>query len=149
VKRKMMLLVVALMAFTIQARAKDKMDGGVEKAIAGMEQQWVAASKADNPDAAAPLLADSLINTDSDGTVSDKTATLARFKGAKWETNEISDVKVSVYGNTAIATGAWRGKGTSSDGKAVNASERWTDTWIKMPNGKWQCVASQSSPMKM
>jgi len=26
---------------------------------------------------------------------------------------------------------------------------RWTDTWVKMPNGKWQCVATQASPLKM
>jgi hypothetical protein len=22
------------------------------------------------------------------------------------------------------------------------------DTWVKMPDGKWQCVASQDSPVK-
>ena len=146
-KKPIMLCVVGMLALTIQAQEKGAMPGGIEKAIAGMEQQWVAGAKADNPDAVAPLLADALINTEADGKVYNKAETLARLKGAKWETNELSNVKVSVFGNTAIATGEWRGKGTGSDGKAVDARERWTDTWIKMPNGKWQCVATQSSPL--
>jgi hypothetical protein len=31
----------------------------------------------------------------------------------------------------------------------MDVNERFTDTWVKMPGGKWQCVASQSSPVKM
>ena len=66
-----------------------------------------------------------------------------------WEINEISDVKVTTFGNTAVATGGWQGKGTGSDGKPVDAHERWVDTWMKMPNGKWQCIASAGAPVKM
>jgi ketosteroid isomerase-like protein len=54
-------------------------------------------------------------------------------------------VKVTVYGNTAIATGAWAGKGIDGDGTKIDRVERWTDTWVKMPDGKWQCVASQQT----
>ena len=52
---------------------------------------------------------------------------------------------VHLYGGAAVVTGTWVGKGTS-DGKPVNAQERWTDTWVTI--GRWQCVASHSSPMK-
>ncbi len=148
-KRILVFCVVALMALTIQAQTNDKKSEGVEKAIAGLEQQWAVAGKMGNADAVAPLLADGYLETESDGSVNNKAQTLARIKGAKWETNEITDVKVSVYGNTAIAIGGWNGKGVGSDGKAVDARERWTDTWVKMGNGKWQCVASASSPLKM
>ena len=75
--------------------------------------------------------------------------TLALIKGSKWNINEISDVKVTSFGNTAIATGAWQGKGTDGYGKAIDAHERWVDTWMKMPGGKWQCIASASAPAKM
>ena len=34
-------------------------------------------------------------------------------------------------------------------GKPVDNNERWTDTWMKMPSGKWQCVASQATTIKM
>jgi ketosteroid isomerase-like protein len=52
------------------------------------------------------------------------------------------------HGNTAIATGVWTGKGTDDKGKAVDTKERWSDTWMRMPNGKWQCVASTSATMQ-
>jgi ketosteroid isomerase-like protein len=97
----------------------------------------------------APLLADKFINTDSSGKVTGKAETLASIKASKWETNQISNVKVTVFGKTAIATGDWVGKGTEDKGKPVDAHERWTDTWIEMSDGKWQCVASHGSPIKM
>jgi ketosteroid isomerase-like protein len=134
----------------VAAQAQDKkMGGGTEQAIAGLEQQWADAGKASNPDPIAPLLADNFVNTDRDGTVNGKAETLAQTKAAKWETNQISNVKVTVFGNTAIATGDWVGKGTAANGKPVDTHERWTDTWIKMSGGKWQCVASHSSTIKM
>ena len=57
--------------------------------------------------------------------------------------------KVTVFGDTAIATGGFKGKGTDAMGKPFDNNERWTDTWMKMPSGKWQCVASQATPIKM
>jgi ketosteroid isomerase-like protein len=57
-------------------------------------------------------------------------------------------MKVMVHGDAAVVTGSWTGKGTDADGKAIDAKERWADTWVKMRNGKWQCVASASAPMK-
>jgi ketosteroid isomerase-like protein len=57
-------------------------------------------------------------------------------------------VLVTVFGDTAIATGGFKGTGTEA-GKPFDEHVRWTDTWVKMPDGKWQCVASQGSPVKM
>ena len=149
-KRTFVWCAVAVMSLMIAAQAKDdKMGGGTEKAIAALEQQWIDAAKANNADALAPLLADKFVNTDSDGKVTGKAETLARTKAGKWEIDQINDVKVTVFNETAIATGNWAGKGKDADGKAVDGHERWTDTWMKMPNGKWQCVASHSSPVKM
>jgi ketosteroid isomerase-like protein len=47
----------------------------------------------------------------------------------------------------AIVTGGYKGKGMDS-GKPFNEHLRWTDTWVKMPDGKWQLVASHYSPVK-
>lgn len=146
---KRMLVVCTLVLMAVTSHAQMNKDGSVDKAIAGMEQQWAAAAKAGNADAVAPLLADNFINMDSDGTMHNKAESLSRMKAAKWEMNQISDVKVTTFGSTAIATGAWQGKGTDSTGKAVNAREMWMDTWVKMPGGKWQCISSASAPAKM
>jgi ketosteroid isomerase-like protein len=147
-KRTFVWCVVALLSLMVVAQAKDKEMSGTEQEVAALEQKWVDAAKASNPDMLAPLLAFNFVDTDSDGKIVGKTETLARTKAAKWETSQISDVKVMVYGKTAIATGVWVGKGTDENGKAVDSKERWTDTWIKLA-GKWQCVASQSSTIKM
>lgn len=37
---------------------------------------------------------------------------------------------------------------TDEKGKPMDLKARWTDTWVKMPNGAWQCVASQGSEIK-
>jgi len=115
--------------------------------LVALENKWAEEAKKANADAVAPLLWADYITTDADSSVHNKAEVLARIKTAKWEINEIRELKVTVFGNAAVVTGTWRGKGTE-DGKSVDAHERWTDTWVLMPNGKWQCVASHSSPMK-
>ena len=121
----------------------------VEKTIDGMEHKWADAQKAGDASVVSTMLAESFINTDVDGQVSGKAKLLTNLKGGKWEQNGISYVKVSVYGNTAIATGAWSGRGVDGDGTKVDRHERWTDTWVNGNDGKWQCVASQQSTVKM
>lgn len=120
----------------------------VVQQITGLEQQWAEAQKLGNAAPVADMLADTFVSTNVDGHTSGRDRILANMKGGHWDQNEISDVKVTLYGNTAIATGAWVGKGTDGSGSHIDRHERWTDTWIKMPNGKWQCVASHQSEIK-
>src|SRR5664279_2380304 len=121
---------------------------GTEKAVAALEQQWLEAQQTNNVDLLSPLLADKFVNTSVDGKVTNKAETLAAYKKTKWESAEYEDVRVTAYGETAIASGAFKGKGTDESGKPIIPHERWTDTWVKMPNGQWQCVASQTAPIK-
>jgi ketosteroid isomerase-like protein len=141
---------LAPLSLVSAAWSQDKQTGGgTEKAVAALEKQWVRAQTTNNPDLLAPLLADKVVVTEADGRVSGKAETLASLKETKWDSAEDNDVKVTVFGNTAIATGDFKGKGTDASGKPLDVHERWTDTWVKMPSGQWQCVASQSSPIKM
>ena len=126
-----------------------KADGGTEKAVAALEQQWLQSQKTNNPDLVAPLLADKFINTGSDGKVTSKTESLANAKATKYDSADYDDVKVAVFGDTAIAMGGFEAKGTDASGKPLDVHERWTDTWVKMPKGQWQCVASHQSLVKM
>ena len=140
---------LGLLLLTIPAWPQSKSTASTEKAVAALEQQWLKAQQTSNPDLIEPLLADRFIETTSDGKTMGKTEALAGTKAAKYESAEYGDVKVSVFGNTAIATGVFKGKGTDENGKPIASPERWTDTWVKMPNGKWQCVASHASLVKM
>jgi ketosteroid isomerase-like protein len=119
-----------------------------EKAVAALENQWLQSQKTNNPDLVAPLLADKIVSTGNDGKFETKAQMLADAKSRKYTTAEYEDVQVIVYGDTAIATGGFTGKGTDASGKPFNDHDRWTDTWIKMPNGKWQCIATHDSPIK-
>lgn len=122
--------------------------GTTEKAVAALEHQWLQSQKTNNPDLLAPLLADKFVAIGSDGKVSNKAAALADAQATTWTSAEYLDEKVTVFGNTAIATGEFKGKGTDA-GKPIDEHDRYTDVWVKMPNGKWQCVSSQDSPVKM
>ena len=135
-------LVLVLAASTAWAQ-------GTEKDVAALEQQWLQSQKTNNPDLVAPLLADKFAETSSEGKVMDKSAALATAKAMKYTSAEYYEVKVTAFGNTAIATGGFKGKGTDASGKPFDTNERWTDTWMKMPSGKWQCIATQATPVKM
>ena len=145
-----MLCAIALLSIANNAWSQDKMSSGeTEKAVAALEQRWLQSQKTNNPDLVAPLLADKIISTSTEGKVSNKAQMLADAKATKYESMEYEDVKVTVFGDTAIATGKGKSKGTDASGKPMDHHEQWTDTWVKMPNGKWQCVASHASSIKM
>ena len=122
--------------------------GSVEKTLMDLEHQWVKAALASKGEALAPLLAGDFVSVQSDGTMQTKAAYVAMTTKGKWQVSEVSDMKVQVHGDSAVVTGVWTGKGTDGTGKAFDGKERFADTWVKMPDGKWQCVASASAPMK-
>jgi ketosteroid isomerase-like protein len=130
------------------AWSQDENAGGTEKAVAALEQQWLQSQKTNNPELVAPLLADKFINTSSDGKVSDKEKSLSDAKATKYDQVDYENLAVTAFGDAAIATGDFVAKGTQASGKPLDVHERFTDTWVKMPNGKWQCVASHGSLVK-
>jgi ketosteroid isomerase-like protein len=148
-KKVLMWCLVGLLALGSAAMSQAQTTGGTEKAVAALEEQWLQSQKTNNPDLVAPLLADKFVGTGVDGKVMNKTEELADAKATKYNSIEYEDVKVTVFGDTAIATGGSKAKGTDASGKSMDTHDRWTDTWVKMPNGKWQCVASHVSTIKM
>ncbi|MGO9681133.1 MAG: YybH family protein [Beijerinckiaceae bacterium] len=120
-----------------------------EKAVTALENRWLQSYRTNNPDLIAPLLADKFVSTGADGKLMNKAESLADAKATKNVSADYENVQVTVFGDTAIATGGYKGKGTDASGKPFDIHLQWTDTWVKMPNGKWQCVASQDTPIKM
>ncbi len=144
-RRHKLLLIALCAAFTFHAPAQTSPD--LEKAITDLETKWATAQKDGKTDVVSPLLADRFINVGSDGKLVTKDDLLAHMKPGNWDDYGISDVKVIVYGHIAIASGLFTGKGQVGDHK-VDIHERWTDTWVRMPGGIWQCVASQQTEIK-
>ena len=148
-KRTLIWFLVGSVLLVSAARSPAQKSGGTEQAVGALEQQWLQSQKTNNPGLLAPLLADKVVSTSSDGKVEGKAEMLARAKSTKYSSAEYTDMKVTVFGDTAIATGGFKGKGTDESGKSFDEDERWTDTWVKMPNGQWQCVATHTSRVKM
>jgi ketosteroid isomerase-like protein len=120
-----------------------------EQAVTAAEHQWLKSQQTNNVELLAPLLADKVVETTEEGKVyAGKDSVLADAKSDSWSSAEYTDLKVTVFGDTAIATGAFLGKGRDAAGKPLDVRVRFTDTWVKMPNGKWQCVATHDSPLK-
>ena len=118
-----------------------------EQAVTAAENQWLKSQQTNNVELLAPLLADKVVETTEEGKIyHGKEAVLAAAKMDTWSSAEYTDVKVTVFSRTAIATGTFIGKGTNA-GKPVDARVRFTDTWV-MADGKWQCVATHDSPVK-
>lgn len=147
-KKSVMWCLIGLLSLGSAAVSQAQQTGEIEKAIAALEQQWLQSQKTNNPDLVAPLLADRFVSTGIDGKVMNKAESLADAKATKYDSMDYQDVKVTVFGDTAIATGGSKAKGTDAAGKPMDSHVRWTDTWVKMPGGKWQCVASHVSPVK-
>ena len=122
--------------------------GEVEKTISALEEQWAQAQTANNVDLIAPILADNYVGLDKDGKVSNKAESLAGLKAIKWTSAAIGKMEITAFGDAALVLGDYKTKGTGADGKPVDSHTRYVDTWVKMPSGKWQCVASVESPFK-
>ena len=112
-RRAWMWCVIGLLSLGSTVFSQDKTSSGeTEKAVAALEQQWLQSQKTNNPDLVAPLLADKFTGTGSDGKVSGKAQALADAKASKYESMEYEYVKVTIFGDAAIATGGSNAKGT-------------------------------------
>jgi ketosteroid isomerase-like protein len=129
----------------VHAQSTDK---AAEKAVTAAEDQWSQSEKTNNVDLLAPLLADKFILIDIDGTIINRAQEIAVAKATKYASEDAEDFHITVFGNTAVATMIFKAKGTDSKGKPMDVRARWADTYVKMPDGKWQCVLSQGSDLK-
>ncbi|HEX8798612.1 MAG TPA: nuclear transport factor 2 family protein [Terriglobales bacterium] len=92
--------------------------------------------------------ADDIIDTDPTGRVTDKTQDKTDLSSGdlKFQSIELSDLKVLVYGNTAVAAGTSTVRGTYK-GQDISSKYRFTDTWVKRDD-KWQVVATQATRLQ-
>ena len=89
------------------------------------------------------LLADDLISLNSNGTMTNKAEEIALTEQANfWTDAKLSNVKIRVYGNTAVLTGTLTLTGTL---KGYVAGPRLiTAVWVRR-NGRWQTVSEHAS----
>ena len=95
-KRAWMWCLISLLSVGSAAWSQAQTTGATEKAVAALEQQWLQSQKTNNPDLVAPLLADKIVVTMSNGKVMNKAELLADAKATKYVSAEDEDVKVTV-----------------------------------------------------
>jgi uncharacterized protein (TIGR02246 family) len=118
-----------------------------EQAVIAAENQVTKAAQTNDADLFASLLTENTVSTDEDGTVLvGKAANVADFKEATLTSFKMTDLKVTVFRDAAVATGTYAGKGTYK-GKPYDSRGRFTDTWVKQ-NGKWLLAADHTSQFK-
>jgi ketosteroid isomerase-like protein len=110
-----------------------------------LDAKRFAATTKNDFDTLSSLLADDLVYTHSSAAVDGKTTYVDGLRSGKtkYESIEPSDVKVRVYGTTAIVNGQAK-MSVTTDGKNSKFSLRYTDVWV-LRDSKWQMVTWQST----
>jgi ketosteroid isomerase-like protein len=138
--------VVFLFAVGAQAQTPAQTETGkVEQELIKLENGWAENILKNDIAFFDRILADNYVETDQEGNVLNKAQSLEEMKSGTYvRTAEVQDnIKVHVYGDTAVVTGCSTIK-AQYKGKDASGKFQWTDTWVKLA-GRWQCVASHSS----
>jgi ketosteroid isomerase-like protein len=130
------------------AAAQKVKDDSQQTKLLVMEHLWNEAQVNRDARALNAMLGPEFVNTEYDGEVSDKAKFLADIKDPHFNLSSltIQDLKVSMYGDSAVVVGIYHTKGTYQS-KPYDHFGRFTDTWA-FTEGRWQCVASHTSLLK-
>lgn len=119
----------------------------VHKVIEGLEMQWRDAVVGNNVSQMDHLLADDYIGISANGTVATKTQELAERRAGtiRIQSLDLSDLKVRVYGDTAVVTS--RAELTGVNGQSdISGNYRYTRVYNKRL-GQWKIVSFEASRM--
>jgi len=137
-------VLVSIGGLTLDAQRRTPVRSDQEILIQ-MERDWDAAFERRDAKLIATFLADEFIATYSDGRRGDKATELklaAEFN-QQTDSRELDDFIVKIYGNTAVVWFTQTLKGPSQ-GKTITITYQYVDVWV-LRDGRWQCVASQST----
>ena len=139
------LLAAALAAPLSQARAEDKDAPKDDKAaVLKVDRTLTDAMIKGDVKEVDRLTADDYVHTSPNGRIYDKKHILTGLTDGRltFESIDDSDVKVAIYGDTAVLTGVSKMKGKSKSRGDFNEDYRWTRVYV-LHNGNWQTVAEQ------
>jgi hypothetical protein len=141
---KFALVALSLLLASLFAQTKTGKDSA-EQILIKMELDW---SEADVKKDAAVLnriLAEDWMGIDFQGTVMKKADVMRdlRSDATATESTELREIKVRIFGNTALVSGTEIEK-SQYKGKDSSGAYVWTDVFV-FRNGRWQAVSSQST----
>ena len=118
--------------------------GSVTSELRRLEQAASEATVKKDRAAIERLYADDYSYIHSNGSIATKAQELSDVVSPdfKWTSTTVTDIKVRVYGDTAIVLGVENLQGTAKG--YVPGPRRFTDVWVNR-NGRWQEVAGQAT----
>ena len=121
------------------------MNGKAEEELIGLAHEWDRAMVGNNAEAIGRYMADDWTIIGPDGSVSDKAAFLGLVKSGtlSHDVMESHDLKVRVYGDTAVVT-AQGVSGGNYQGQAFRELERSSCVFVRQ-QGQWRCVLTHLS----
>ena len=145
-------VIAALLILALAVPATMMAQGSkAEKEVRAVIDQINAANLKGGSEAAALIdkyYADDYVRILNNGEIYTKAVALDSFRTGRTtvQSAEISDLKIRTYGNTAVATGFVKSKGTSLGLPNSPTGARWTRVFVKR-SGVWQCVLYQTTPI--
>jgi ketosteroid isomerase-like protein len=117
--------------------------GNAEQQIKKVTDEVTAAMLKADTNSLEKLLADDFTSIHTNGALFTKAQEIENVKSGaiKWDKSDVQELKIRVYGHTAVATMLVSFKGTIS-GNSYSGTNRATRVWVKQ-NGTWKCVSYQ------
>ncbi len=137
------ILLLAMAASTVSSQPRGVRSD--QQILIQLEKDWDAAFLHGDIAFLENVLAEEFVATYDDGSKGDRARELqlAREFDQQVESSSLDDFNVKIYGDTAIVWFA-RHLAGPKQGKRVEVHFRFTDVFV-LRNGRWQCVASQST----
>jgi ketosteroid isomerase-like protein len=145
VKRTILFLAISLVAITAVAANF----GGDEQALRKLDRDQAIATYMHDVTWFRQHLSDDYVLITGSGAVKTKAGLIAQLGkfDLKIEPYEPTEVTIRIYEDTAVVSGRILQKYTA-DGEHVTADLRYSDVWIKTPDG-WVDVSGQASPISI
>ena len=143
-KHLLTMALLALLTMTATAQANKK-GSVVEQEILKLEQQWVDALLKGDADALETLYAEGMIYTHTNASTDGKASYIKKIrdKASIYDKLDREDIKVSVFGDTAVVTTHWRVT-SHSPTQIHNTNARYVHVYSRI-KGRWQMVVHQST----
>ena len=151
-KRSVAIVTFVILALAVPASMLAQQNSKAEKEVRAVVDEINQANRTGGAEGAAVFekyLADDFVRIPPNGAVFTKSDVVNANRTAKsgLEAQDLSDIKIRIYGNTAVVTGILNSKGQSPLGYGAVQQSRWTRVFVKR-GGNWQCVLYQNTPIK-
>jgi len=153
-KRKLLVVAMAIAALTIAlgtnaVSAQPRAANSDEEALRKLIHEWAMCTVQRNMQDLEKIMSDTFKGS-AEGISFDKRMLFEALKSGQIRVGDwtIDDVKVSIKGNSASATGYSKLTDANYMGKDFSGKWVWTDRFVKQRDGSWRAISSQSRRIK-